>query len=455
MGFDISNSTIGVDEHGMKEALKSIQVDLIDDAVDDIKEGIEEIQSNLSNYWKGDAANNFKNSLENEYYKLKDYLNKIKEKLEIDLATMAANIGQADQDAADAIRGYSQNHGSSSATSHSTGGSIDISSIIHSYERNTFDKIEDMWKLKPKEKTDVSNELLRARGIDVDWHGEPNKFYDTIEEGIYRTGATITNYGTSALEGFSGAVEGVADAGAVVVTGAASIFTGAYDGITYAGSKITGKKWHSVTADMWEGTKAFVAQDMTGTVFSKIYDDTDIGNRMKESSYYYSKVRSAGKATGATQGIKAISVLSLTASGADPKKLPLFTIATATATGFGKSSQIAYQNDLSPVKAVGFAVENAAREGIKESGGQAISEFLTTGDKQISNKTVRTGPKDAIKNFDSKLSSSMYESAGIDYNPSKGTGDEVVGLTSTHNLRSGDFSRLKELNKEANNVDVN
>ena len=104
MGFDISGATIGVDEKGMKEVLNDIKANLIDDAQDEIKEGLGTLKTNLSNFWKGEAANEFKDSLDAEYKKLKDYLENLKDKLERDLGTMAANVGQADQDAADAIK---------------------------------------------------------------------------------------------------------------------------------------------------------------------------------------------------------------------------------------------------------------------------------------------------------------------------------------------------------------
>ena len=464
MALSIDTSSIGISSSGMKKVHDDIKLNLIEESIKSFNSDCQNVIDNVDNYWHGVSAESFKIKVNHDRAKIEAVLKVLEEKMEYDLGVMATNTAIADAEVAGAIMGGSSD--SSGGSSGSQGGALGLSAAANVHARDLLNKIDDMYDLKPREKTDPRNDLLRARGIDVDWHGEPSKFYDALDEGIYRTGATLSNYGTAALEGFSGVVEGVTDTAAVIGTGIASVGTGLYDGLTYAGSKITGNEWHSVTADMWDGTRAFVAQDMTGTVFNKLYNDTDVGNRMKESSYFYKQVKSAGKATGAVQGLKTISALALTGSGANPKKAPLFTVATATVSGFGKSTQVAYQNDLDGLKATGFGIENAAREGAKAVVGEGIKAVIsvdnrkykigpiTVGKKTV-DKVLRKGPTKVIDKANKKLTAEMYKSAGIDYNPSKGTGDEVVGLTPTNNLRSGDFSRLRDLNKEANNIDVN
>ena len=103
--LDITRSSIGVDAAGMTALVGAIQVELIADSAKEVNNGIDQLIANVDTYWKGAAAEAFKNKCLSEKTKLLAILGVLDAKLVKDLSTMVANTKTADDAAAEQIIG--------------------------------------------------------------------------------------------------------------------------------------------------------------------------------------------------------------------------------------------------------------------------------------------------------------------------------------------------------------
>lgn len=139
-----------------------------------------------------------------------------------------------------------------------------------------------------------------------------------IGEFFKKAAATVATFVVSLVEGLCKLVEDVVDLVALLGTVVLSAHTGIVDGATWLASKITGDESMQthLTKNMWEGVRTFVSKDYVGSAFDKFYDNTSVGQFMKNNAWGFDTVRSVGCEVGEIVGIVAITVLTAGAGGA-------------------------------------------------------------------------------------------------------------------------------------------
>ena len=125
----------------------------------------------------------------------------------------------------------------------------------------------------------------------------------TVSNVLKRTYATVGTVRLSLVEGIGELGEAIVDAGATILTGAASIITLVVDGGGYLYSDITGKEWNSVTEYMWNTTKAFVAKKHVANWFDSLYENSAAGRWLKTNAFFFDNVREVSSGIGYTVGI--------------------------------------------------------------------------------------------------------------------------------------------------------
>ena len=115
-----------------------------------------------------------------------------------------------------------------------------------------------------------------------------------------KAGNVLKGIGSSAVTFGLGLLEGLADFGEtgcdLVTLGQSlfkSIFTLGYDAIT----------GEHTTQKLWEETRAKVSEKKVESIFNSFYDNTSIGQSIKENAYGFESVRGIGKGLGYTAGI--------------------------------------------------------------------------------------------------------------------------------------------------------
>lgn len=149
-----------------------------------------------------------------------------------------------------------------------------------------------------------------------------------------KTGATIATGVISLQEGVFKLVENVVDLVALVGTAVSSVVTGVADLGGLIKSKITGDESAKTnyTKQMWEKTRSFVATDHVGNLYDKFYDNTPVGQWIKNNAYGFDTVRSIGTELGEVVGIIAISVVTAGAGGAALSATSIASAATSSTT---------------------------------------------------------------------------------------------------------------------------
>lgn len=125
----------------------------------------------------------------------------------------------------------------------------------------------------------------------------------TVSNALKRTGATVGTAAVSLVEGVGKLGEAIIDAGATILTGAASVITLVVDGGGYLYSDITGKEWNSVTEYMWDTAKAFVAKKHVANWFDSLYENSAAGKWLKTNAFFFYNVREVSSGIGYTVGI--------------------------------------------------------------------------------------------------------------------------------------------------------
>ena len=144
-----------------------------------------------------------------------------------------------------------------------------------------------------QDKDDINafvNSLSRLEYDNLDLSGIDSKISGWTKlsfaaKGLFASAGTFL---TGFVEGAANFVETAVDTAAVVATGAASIFTKPYDWIT--GSNITD--------EMWESTKAYVAEEQVASIADEFYANTEAGQWSKQNAYGFDTVRGIGKGVG-------------------------------------------------------------------------------------------------------------------------------------------------------------
>ncbi len=128
---------------------------------------------------------------------------------------------------------------------------------------------------------------------------------------LEKTGATIATAGVSLMEGITKLVEDAVDllalSGTVYTTG----YTAAIDLVSFVASKVTGNESlkTNYTKQLWDKTRSFVSTNYTKQVFDSFYDNTSVGQWMKNNAYGFDVVRDVGAEIGEVVGVIALSIV--------------------------------------------------------------------------------------------------------------------------------------------------
>ena len=196
--------------------------------------------------------------------------------------------------------------------------------------------------------------------------------------------ASVGTFAAGFVEGAANFVETAVDTAAVVATGAASIFTKPYDLIT--GS--------NVTDEMWESTKAYVAEEQVASIADEFYANTEAGQWLKQNAYGFDTVRGIGKGVGYSTTMILAGNVFAGAGGVDAtvkaarvaKALP----AMSGILGFGNGAEEGWANGATTVDGLKYGAAAGTWEAVQwgvgvkiGSLGSHIDDIATVGAKQV------------------------------------------------------------------------
>lgn len=238
--------------------------------------------------------------------------------------------------------------------------------------------------------------------------------------------ATKSSVGLSLIEGLGQFGEALVDFGVIGLTVKTSISTLGADALNAIYGLITGNKYESVTKQMWNDTKAFVAKKHVTDWFDNLYENTDIGKLIKKYSYGFDTIRSVGNGIGYGTGVVAFTILTFGVGGAvaGGSAVTSTTIAsaasasnlaiTAAAAGTGKYTQNAWADGAGILKGLGAGMAKGAWDGIQYYIGGKINNFnlIDVGGKflketgiNILDKVINIGARALLDGADSGLDS--------------------------------------------------
>ena len=200
-----------------------------------------------------------------------------------------------------------------------------------------------------------------------------------------KVGNAFKGVGASNLAALFGLAEGIGDfleTGADLIrlgqTGVASIFTGLYDLVT--GSE--------TTKEMWEQTKAAVSEKKVESIFNNIYDNTQVGQFIKENAYGFDTVRGVSKGLGYTAGVLALTAVTggLAAGGIGAAgSISAGQLGIVGGLfGFSNGTEQAWSDGASTGKGLLYGAASGAWEGLQWYAGGKINQIGGLGDKVAS-----------------------------------------------------------------------
>lgn len=195
-----------------------------------------------------------------------------------------------------------------------------------------------------------------------------------------RTAATVGTFGAGFAEGVVNVAEMGVDALAIAGTGIASIFTGIADGVGAAISAFTGSEYKSTTKAMWDATAGFVTKDYSTDWFDSFYDNTSVGQTLKDNSYAFDLTRGAGKLAG-----------EITTMNAGANVLKGLSTGVKVIDGIGAGGTSAAALPTSPLPTLPSAGNMAALPGaVQTSGttGTVITDILDVSGNIIANSSA-------------------------------------------------------------------
>ena len=233
------------------------------------------------------------------------------------------------------------------------------------------------------------SEVNDTINFDIDNYNKKSGEISLIE----KTEATIESGTLSLLEGLGEFVETISDTVAVACTVVATPVTALYDlGQTLSSDG----KINSLTNKMWDYQKDYISQDIIKGSFDELYDNTKLGNNIKEQAYQHDNIRNIGRGVGKVAGIVASAVAtqgsSIAVSGATATSSSFSGILSAVgaASGFGEGAQEAWKNGSSVTEGLEYAVANGAWQGTQYLVGAKINT-IKVGANGVGNAAVRVG----------------------------------------------------------------
>ena len=210
-----------------------------------------------------------------------------------------------------------------------------------------------------------------------------------------RTGATIATLGVSVVEGLGKLVENLGDLSIIANAAVSTIGTGVIDLVNYFRADLTGDESlkTNYTDQLWETTRAVVSQDITGTIFDSLYQNTGL-QTLQENAYGFDTVRAIGTEVGEVIGVVALSAI------------PGVNVAAWQIYGAEKMAEHTEENWQDPTKDTFEGLVQGTFEGFADGLFFAIG---AKGDKVFSS-VLTSGSKSAGKTILSLLGKTAFES---------------------------------------------
>ena len=257
-GISIDTSSIGYDETGISEIVKTINEKIVETTIETLKKNVPDLEQRIYTCWKGKAADKFIEKLYSDTNIVLDCLAQLENSINDSFYQMMYNTANSDNEIAASILN----------SNYSSSGNMGAAP------------------------TTVPTVVLEKKGKTTSNNNESS------DNPLIRGLATVGTFGTGFLEGAVDFGESLVDTGATLLTGVASIGTGIYDGLGYLGSYIAGKDYDPITDDMWRVTQSFVGTDYSTQWADSFYDG--YGEGLKTNAYYYDEARNLGHGVGYT-----------------------------------------------------------------------------------------------------------------------------------------------------------
>ena len=198
--------------------------------------------------------------------------------------------------------------------------------------------------------------------------------------------ADVGAAGLGVVEGVGEFLETGADLLDMGATAIFSVFTLGYDVIT----------GENTTEKMWEETKARVSEKKVESAFNRFYNETELGQAIKNNAYGFETVRSIGKGIGYSAGIIALNVFTGgLASGAGILSAGSVGVgqlaATAGAMAISSGSEEAWADGATLGEGLVYGLANGAWESAQWAIGAKIGQIGGWGDKIATNVLKSAG----------------------------------------------------------------
>ena len=221
--------------------------------------------------------------------------------------------------------------------------------------------------------------------------------------------ATGAVFGTSVIEGAGKVGEALLDAAWLGLCIASTPVTGLIDAGNAIYGKITGKDWSSMTKEMWNDTKAMVAEEHVKDWFDDFYENKPIGQILKRNSYNFETVRNIGSGIGYAAGVVAITIATAGVGGVVTGATSAISAASlagvAGTAAFGRETQNAWADGDDVIKGLEKGVVGGLWEAAQYYVGGKINQLNLFG---AGNKFAGSSSK-ALNNF-----LNMSTRAGLD-----------------------------------------
>lgn len=356
--LNIESATAGLDQNNLVDLANSI-ITLINETNTSVKSDSLNVLSTIDTVWIGSSANMFKEKLSYDTDTITQVLREIAELVKGEINNAGSNVEEYDSAIAASLFGASY-------SPQTSGGTTDFS-------------------------------FASDRASFAEYKGNQERVYNNIVgtaakvgEVLTRTGATVGTATCGLVEGIASFGEAILDFGAILGTGVASVGTGLYDGVNAIACKITGNKYESATVKMWDATKAHVATDYTSRAFDSFYNNTAVGQGLKNNAYGFDITRNISKGVGYTAGVVALSIATAGAGGAvvgggttlstagmsavqTGAAITTHMAGIGAAAGMGKGSAEAWQNGASTLSGLAYGGATGAWEGLQFYAGGKIA----------------------------------------------------------------------------------
>lgn len=368
MNLTIDSATIGYDVEGLKKVYTDIQTNLIDDAINTLKTNSQSLRNNVDTYWIGASAEAFKSKIDSDTDIVINRLLEIRSGLQNEIDQMMYNVNNSDVVLAENIRGktVSISYGNSSGN-----------------KVNLTDQINGLANSNP----------MHSYHTNSNYATQVNQQTKSFDPALFATGATVA---LGFVEGVGQTAEAIVDTAAILGTGVASIFTGIYDGTNY----LMGNETH-VTSSMWNDTMGFTAKKYVSGAFDKMYEETKIGQAIKNNSWAFDTVRGVSNGIGYTAGVVALTVATagaggLATGGAASASAAMTSISagqlaiTAGAAGFGRGTEKAWSEGATLTDGLKQGAATGAWEATQFYVGGKIAGISPFGN-ELANTATRIG----------------------------------------------------------------